>query len=333
MRRTLWSLSLSAAAMLAGACGGAEAPSVAPVSSHVQSELRAWNGRAWNGRAWNGRAWNGRAWNGRAWNGTSMGATGVDGNGWRAVGASGAVLPSAALTLSGTTLLVGGQSIAALGGSVVLSVPGQPELAFRIDGPSAIPTASGAPSGLSAYLVFGAFDSGWEPLFTEDDDVTPSHVIPVAGEWNTAESALGTPQGGAWSDGGRITFAARGFALAKCVEMGYAGDRHRACVRMLRADYCGDGNSWTANGTLLNVYDNAGIQSRDTAAKWRFEAEWGPHGALCVETYRIEYSSANAPRCGTEEVTKARKASSCGKTSSGFGATGTALMMTDWAKP
>ena len=34
-------------------------------------------------------------------------------------------------------------------------------------------------------------------------------------------------------------------------------DHHQACVRMVRADYCGDGRSWTVNGRRVNLSVNA----------------------------------------------------------------------------
>jgi ADYC domain len=33
-----------------------------------------------------------------------------------------------------------------------------------------------------------------------------------------------------------------------------------ACTRMLRADDCGDGKSWTVTGALINLYDGIGVQ-------------------------------------------------------------------------
>src|SRR5207302_1954997 len=55
--------------------------------------------------------------------------------------------------------------------------------------------------------------------------------------------------------------------------------------RMIRADYCGDGTSWTVNGRRINVYDGLGVQT-DTAS-WSFEAEWDAHGARCLHATRV----------------------------------------------
>src|SRR5206468_2193176 len=71
-----------------------------------------------------------------------------------------------------------------------------------------------------------------------------------------------------------------------------------SCVRLLRADYCGDGTSYTTNGNELNLYDNVGVQA-DTEA-WTPEAEWTPDGALCINSNndaRYELLAAKNPRC------------------------------------
>jgi len=98
---------------------------------------------------------------------------------------------------------------------------------------------------------------------------------------------------------GQISFTCTGGALAKCIRMGYlpwaknaAGgamlDHFRACLRMVRADYCGDGRPHTRDGTLINIYDRIGVQKRDPFPELVFEAAWGPDGAVCVRKTRID---------------------------------------------
>jgi hypothetical protein len=64
-------------------------------------------------------------------------------------------------------------------------------------------------------------------------------------------------------------------------------DLHRACMNMLRADYGGDDHPTTRNGTKINLYDRFGIVKVDPAPGMRFEAAWGPEGAVCVAHPRI----------------------------------------------
>ena len=58
-------------------------------------------------------------------------------------------------------------------------------------------------------------------------------------------------------------------AQGKCARFGYAPwrqapdgrpmiDWYNACIRLLRADYCGDGRPFTRDGTLVDIYDHLG---------------------------------------------------------------------------
>lgn len=98
-----------------------------------------------------------------------------------------------------------------------------------------------------------------------DDDGVTSDVLPFISYNGISESA----------------------AVIKCDSFGYAAhpEHHAACVRMVRADYCGDGTSWTRDGVPINLYDNLGINTDD--ALWTVDAAWSPAGALCIgETHR-----------------------------------------------
>jgi ADYC domain len=90
-----------------------------------------------------------------------------------------------------------------------------------------------------------------------------------------------------------------------CTKVNLA-DHHQACTRMLRADYCGDGTSYTVDDVEINVYDGLGIRVDSEA--WASEAEWDADGALCLSSPRI---SASQPTCAG-----ALKRASCGQTTS-----------------
>lgn len=135
---------------------------------------------------------------------------------------------------------------------------------------------------------------------------------PDSGDWSAFcrpgpdGRSLGFPlEGSTTADGdyrptaGRLTFACTSGALGKCIRLGYAPwdrgpdgrpllDHFRACLRMIRADYCGDGRAHTREGTPINVYDRLGIQESEPNAAMRFEAAWGPEGAVCVGRTRID---------------------------------------------
>jgi hypothetical protein len=64
-------------------------------------------------------------------------------------------------------------------------------------------------------------------------------------------------------------------------------DHHQACVRMFRADYCGDGVPTTRDGTMIDMYGGLGLEVEEGGRGLRFEAGWGKDGAVCVARPRI----------------------------------------------
>ena len=92
-------------------------------------------------------------------------------------------------------------------------------------------------------------------------------------------------------------------AQAKCARFGYRPwetgpdgrsmrDAYNACIRMVRADYGGDGNSTTRDGLTIDVYDAWGIQTADLLDGHDFEAGWAPWGAVCVRHVRVQENSS-----------------------------------------
>jgi hypothetical protein len=84
----------------------------------------------------------------------------------------------------------------------------------------------------------------------------------------------------------------------KCVRFGYlpwsAGgaaslrDLYNACIRMVRADYCGDGTATTKDGQEIDIYDDHGIQRPENMPVMDFEAGWTSAGAMCVRHVRVK---------------------------------------------
>jgi hypothetical protein len=134
---------------------------------------------------------------------------------------------------------------------------------------------------------------------------------PASGQWQNACAPgpdgrrQGFPLAGRWTLSGEHVPDALAFnltctagAIGKCVRFGYKPwrrlpdgttlrDHHQACVRMMRADYCGDGRSFTRDGTLIDLYDRLGIQKDEPAPGMRFEAGWAKDGAVCIARVRI----------------------------------------------
>lgn len=114
------------------------------------------------------------------------------------------------------------------------------------------------------------------------------------------------PVQGQW-DGGGNHISNQGFTLTcgdgaqgKCVRFGYKpwkvladgtrlADYHQACVRLVRADYCGNKGT-TRDGMLIDYYDRLGIVEPDPHPErkgLRFEAAWTAKGAACVAHTRV----------------------------------------------
>jgi hypothetical protein len=106
--------------------------------------------------------------------------------------------------------------------------------------------------------------------------------FPLPGAW--------TPWGGHGPAGpGAFLITCTSGAIGKCVRLGYRPwrgpamrDLHGACVRAVRADYCGDGRAHTVDGTRIVLIDRQGVQADEPAPGARFEAAWGTAGAVCV---------------------------------------------------
>jgi hypothetical protein len=89
---------------------------------------------------------------------------------------------------------------------------------------------------------------------------------------------------------GAVQLVCTSGAIGKCIRWGYPPARkalHEACIRMVRADYGGDGATATRDGTMISFCDRAGVH-RCPATAPALEAIWAPLGAVCVARPRIE---------------------------------------------
>lgn len=187
-------------------------------------------------------------------------------------------------------------------------------LTLRVDG---ITPGAGADQDIWSYQVSyqHTLDGQWYPICTNADG-SAANAIPLEHRWDYREGVAGG--GSKIYDATAFTFACEGAALAKCVRLGYAPWRsvngmslehhHQACTRMIRADFCGDGTSYTVDGTWVNLYDSMSIQI-DTEAAWVPEAEWTTDGASCFSsqtraTTPIACGERLVPSCATSFSTK-----------------------------
>ena len=147
------------------------------------------------------------------------------------------------------------------------------------------------PTGETLLHAFSTPDGsgGWRDLCEPGPDGLRMG-FPVAGQWTEDGRHLPVPES--------FSITCTAGAIGKCVRFGYRywqtspdgrslWEHHQACVRLVRADYCGDGRSHTRTGTAIDLYDGLGIQRDEPAPGMRFEAAWGPDGAVCVARPRL----------------------------------------------
>jgi hypothetical protein len=137
------------------------------------------------------------------------------------------------------------------------------------------------------YDLDFAQNYGYWSDFCKDEQGNPVKALALPDVWDPNTGAKIEPR-----PSGAVTFACKNAALAKCVLFGYRpwaskngvslADYHQACTRMVRADYCGNGQSHTVSGTPIHVLDQLGIQNEDPVMSYAVEAEWGPNGAVCL---------------------------------------------------
>ncbi|PCC72590.1 hypothetical protein SAMN02745121_01702 [Nannocystis exedens] len=169
----------------------------------------------------------------------------------------------------------------------------------------------------------------WKPL-CQDGQGGLVPAIPVANYWNLET-------GDRVDDPNVFVWACTNAVIAKCVLWGYRpwattkrckdwekgkncktislADHHQACTRMARADYCGNGEPWTVNGTAIDIWDHLSPQVEARATNWFIEAEWNPDGAYCLRDIRHqEYKEQGLyPKCFLDKKGKPKKApSDCG---------------------
>ncbi|PCC67737.1 hypothetical protein SAMN02745121_02373 [Nannocystis exedens] len=83
-------------------------------------------------------------------------------------------------------------------------------------------------------------------------------------------------------------------AMGKALKWGYrpqalGASAYQAAIRMVRADYCGDGVSWTEPGQAIDIKDEWPVHDWSNPAQFtETEAIWGPNGALCLGTPRLQ---------------------------------------------
>ena len=152
-------------------------------------------------------------------------------------------------------------------------------------------------------------------------DPLAAAVTVLGGETYDAASKTVEPGRTGW-----FTLACAGSAAAKIKLLGYGPQSkfpgtnqpasvaaRQATLKMLTADYCGHGHSYTANGTPVVWQNHAGtVDSSDLHTPDAVEAVWTANGAVCLDATRLTDAAVacELPTCagldlsaGTEWIT------------------------------
>lgn len=163
------------------------------------------------------------------------------------------------------------------------------------------------PSGetLLYRLVITDVASGVSQNACEADADGVQLAIPVPGIWSASGAHLDSAT--------EFTFGCTSGVIAKCVRWGYRpwqrfgteplAPYHQICTRLARADYCGDGQTHTQEGTLVDVYDDQQLLTPVPNSGLIFDAAWTEDGAYCIEKQRwIELQSLPTFKCAADFV-------------------------------
>ena len=300
-----------------GICALFAASCISPEPStlgNTEQLMRSANGVSLNGVSLNGVSLNGVSLNGVSLNGVSLNGVSLNGVSLNGVSLNGSELTSSSSTLSffSPFMMYSNSGASLLGATFKGLLSNGSTLTLRLD---AYRVATDFVSSVSFYKVSYQTTTGWSLLCPTGTN----EAIALAGRW---DYSAGTPTGGDWiNDPTAITFACTATALGKCANLGYrpwvtyAGTQlrpfHQACTRMLRADYCGNGTSYTVDGTVINVYDPKSIQT-DTEF-FPFEAEWTEDGPSCVNDDHVVRMGTDFPACAQAKVS-----ATCGSARSGW---------------
>jgi hypothetical protein len=126
-------------------------------------------------------------------------------------------------------------------------------------------------------------------------------AFPIAGYWDDSSVHNIT-------NNNIFSFACTKRDAAFCITTGYHDDQgdnqaqlFEACTRMMRADYCGDGRSYTKDGTFISTWDNKGIAEEPSIPQLVFEAAWNRKGVVCWARPRWKPGNGVAkPPCLTD---------------------------------
>ena len=196
-------------------------------------------------------------------------------------------------------------------GSIIwIKVDGGPAIPVTIAGyDEVLSWAAGTPAMPAYALIYPDLDELVDRSICKGTLVNPlqAAVIVLGGERYDNDTKTVIPDQDRW-----MTLACAGSAAAKMALLGYGpngdfggqgqaatADQRQATIKMLTSDLCGDGVSYTEDGTPLQ-WDNAGGTVVSEGELGELEALWTSDGALCLDTPRLvdpEDVACQLPSC------------------------------------
>jgi hypothetical protein len=158
-------------------------------------------------------------------------------------------------------------------------------------------------------LEYESGDHSWKQACEDPGDI----AFPIPGYWETNGTYLANPP----RKTAEFSFACVKRDVARCLRRGYLANAEshsdqkilfEACTRMMRADYCGDGTTYTEDGSAVTSWDNRKIVAKDQhQSPLVFEAAWNAGGMFCISRTRypnLVPSAPDASRACLERMTK-----------------------------
>jgi hypothetical protein len=204
-----------------------------------------------------------------------------------------------------------------IGGIILIQLPLGIPLPVTILGYEEVPSwAEGAPPIAAYTLVSVDLNSllGWKSVCSGSllDPLTAAVTI-LGNETYDNDTITVQPNRTHW-----FTLACAGSAAAKMKLMGYGPQtkfdggtkpstvaQRQATLKMITADYCGTGDTYTENGTPVVWNNSAGsVDSSDWHSPGDVEAVWSSAGALCLDATRLADAEVDCslPSCDEFDI-------------------------------
>jgi hypothetical protein len=175
-----------------------------------------------------------------------------------------------------------------LAGSRLILEVGGVEVSVELTAVEKVPSWSNSGSTETVYRALYKDVNGQQASLCPSLNLDEQWFTLLSGETYHDDNTIGADQG-AW-----VTIACMGQAAAKMKMLGYGPngtrgatlDERRTTLRMITADYCGTGHSFTASGVHV-AWRDAAMTVEPPFEEAEIEAKWGPNGATCLKTPRL----------------------------------------------